>query len=46
MKVGEVVPAKESSLVLTPSGARVQAGDKATAKFMRDGQDQSVVLQF
>jgi membrane-associated protease RseP (regulator of RpoE activity) len=24
----------------------LKAGDKATAKFMRDGQDQSVVLQF
>jgi hypothetical protein len=36
MKVGEVVPAKESSLMLTPSGARVQAGDKATAVQLRE----------
>ena len=36
MKVGEVVPAKESSLVLTPSGARVQAGDKGSAVQLRE----------
>ena len=36
MKVGEVVPAKESSLVLTPAGTRVPAGDKATAVQLRE----------
>jgi hypothetical protein len=36
MKVGEVVPAKEASLVLTPSGSRVAAGDKGTAVQLRE----------
>ena len=36
MKVGEVVSAGKASLVLTPSGARVAAGDKATAVQLRE----------
>jgi hypothetical protein len=36
MKVGEVVPANKSSLVLTPAGVRVSSGDKATALQLRE----------
>jgi hypothetical protein len=36
MKVGEVVSAKESSLVLTPSGSRVASGDKSAAVQLRE----------